>query len=138
VKREDFFKEMKFGFFKTLKNVYEPFIEDDIEKLEKTTDQVFRIKWTSVCSKDYYLEKFNQFYINGKPIFIIGEEGNMKAYSGICPSCSTLLNFSVLYSTCKCMNCGKDYNFQNKNGELILLELPLALKKDGYFVGQKG
>lgn len=136
MKREDFFKEMKKGFFNTLKSVYEPFIEEDLEKLEKTTDRILGVNWSFVCSEYYQFNNINQFYISGSPILITKEEGNVKAFSGICPSCSNLLHLSVLYSTCKCLNCGNDYNFQNKTGDLTLIEMPLALKTDGYYVGQ--
>lgn len=137
MKREDFFKEMKEGFFKTFKTVYEPFIEDDLKKLEKTTDQMLGVNWFYVCNEYSAQEKLNQFIVNGKPIIIINEGGNIQAISGICPECSNLLNLSVLFATCKCFNCEKEYNFQKKQGELSFSELPLNMKNDGYHVGLK-
>lgn len=137
MKREDFFKEMTAGLIKTFKNVYEPFVEEDMKKLEKTTDQFLGINWFYVCNEYGAQQKLNQFIVNGRPIIIINEGGNVQAISGICPECSNLLTLSVLFSTCKCFNCEKEYNFQKKQGELSFSELPLTMKKDGYHVGLK-
>jgi nitrite reductase/ring-hydroxylating ferredoxin subunit len=135
VNRGEFFKEMKKGFMNTLKTLYEPLIDDDLEVLEKTTDRLLGIQWAFVCRPDYPFEKLNEFYIDGKPIFIVQNSGNMRAISGICPSCSNLLNLSVLLLTCKCFNCGKEYNFHTETGDLILWEHPLIKKNDGYYAG---
>lgn len=137
VKREEFFKEMTTGLIKTLKTVYEPFVEDDLKKLDKTTSRLLGIKWVYFCSVVKRLEKVNQFYINGTPIIIFQEERNMRAISGICPECSNLLTLSVLFSTCKCLNCEKGFNFLNNEGDLTLFELPLTRRNDGYYVGLK-
>lgn len=135
--RQDFFKEMGKGLFSTLKTVYEPFLEDDIENLERTANSLLGVQLTYVCSKDSEFAAINEYFINGKPIYIIQANGNMKAISGICPLCSNLLNVSNLLLTCKCLNCGKDYNFQENIGSLAIQELPLIKKPEGYFVQLK-
>lgn len=135
--RQDFFKELSKGLFSTIKTIYEPFIDEDIEKIDKTADVMLGIRWEFVCRKDAEFEKVNEYFINGKPIYIIQTNGNMRAISGICPSCSNLLNLSNLLLTCKCFNCSKDYNFQTDFGSLAFDELPLMEKSDGYYVGLK-
>ena len=39
MKRLDFFKEMGDGLFQTVKSVYEPFIQGDLEKIESAADR---------------------------------------------------------------------------------------------------
>lgn len=136
--RRDFLKEMKQGLFATLKTVYEPFVEDDLKKLEETTDRMLGIEWSFLCSdKQQQVEKLSQFYINGKPIIVIHEQGNIQAVSGVCPECSTLLHLTPLFSTCKCLNCEKEYNFQTRTGTLTFTELPITKKNNDYYVGIK-
>lgn len=138
MKREQFLKEMKTGLWDTLKTVYEPFIEEDLKKLEKTTDRALGIKWLFICNEDENPETISQYFLDGKPIFMIWKEGNMKAISGICPTCSNLLTLSVLYATCKCLNCENHHNFQNNVGDLLLKEFPVTKKNHAYYVGLKG
>ncbi|WP_147533690.1 hypothetical protein [Bacillus marasmi] len=133
--RQDFLKEMRKGLFSTIRTVYEPFVDEELEKLEKTADSMLGIRWVFVCQKDTEFTKVNEYFIHGKPIYIIQMNGNMRAMSGICPSCSNLLNLSNLLLTCKCLNCEKDYNFQTNIGNLDITELPLIEKSDGYYVG---
>lgn len=135
--RQDFLKEMRKGLFSTIRTVYEPFVDEEIEKLEKTADSMLGIRWMFVCQKDTVFSKVNEYFINGKPIYMIQANGNMRALSGICPSCSNLLNLSNLLLTCKCFNCSKDYNFQTESGNLAFEELPISLKSDGYYIGLK-
>lgn len=136
--RENFFKEISKGFLSTFKTVLEPIIEDELDTIEKTTDRLLGIQWMFLCQTDYPFEKMNQFYVQNKSLFVIQEQGNMRAFSGICPSCSNLFNLTPLLLTCKCFNCEKDYNFQTNSGELTFIELPITKEKDGYYVGIKG
>jgi hypothetical protein len=135
VKREQFFREMKSGLLETVKTVYQPFVEEDIQILEKTTDRLFGIKWVFVCNEQDQLELLNEFFLEGQPVIVIWMKGNMKAISGICPTCSNLLTLSFLYSTCKCLNCGNHHNFQNETGELKVKEFPVKKKDDAYYIG---
>lgn len=135
--REGFFKEMGKGLLQTVKTVFEPLIEDDLETLEKTTDTILGIQWLYLCSSEYPFEKLNQFFVKNRSIFVIQEEGNMRAISGICPSCSNLLHLSALLLTCKCFNCEKDFNFRTNSGELTFFDLPITRKQDGYYIGIK-
>lgn len=135
--RENFFKEMGKGFINTLKTVFEPIIEEELDSIDRTTNRFLGIQWLFLCRADYTFEKMNQFYVQNHSIFVIQKQGNMRAFSGSCPSCSNLLHLTPLLLTCKCFNCEKDYNFQTNNGELTFIELLIKKEEDGYYVGLK-
>lgn len=137
MKREQFLDEMKSGLINSVRSFYEPFINEGLSKIEKTTDYMLGINWHYLCDQSTVVEKMDQFFVNGKPIIIVSEAGNIRAISGICPECSNLITLSILYSTCKCLNCENDYNFQKKEGNLTFLEHPIKKKQMAYYVGLK-
>nr|WP_295971447.1 hypothetical protein [uncultured Bacillus sp.] len=137
--RLDFFKEMKTGLLKTVTSIYEPIMEDDMEKINKVADQLLGIKWFYLTDNTYVSRKVEQKRINGRPCIISYDEGSIKAYSGICLSCSQLLYLSTADFTCKCLTCEKEiklFEFEPCNHQIIL-EYPVKKQKDGYYVGLK-
>ena len=45
MKRDEFLKEMGSGLFQTVKSVYEPFIKEDLKKVEGAADKALGITW---------------------------------------------------------------------------------------------
>lgn len=136
MKRMDFLKEMGSSFGKTLKSIYHPIVEDDVEKLSKAAQQALGIKWHLLSIENEVKQGIEQKFISGKPVIIIQKpKGNVQALSGICPVCSNLLVFSSLYSTGKCLICEKEYNFITMTGNLEYTVLPVKLKEERLFVG---
>lgn len=133
--RKEFFKEMGGSLIKTVRSVYEPFLNDDLNKVEKVADKALGIIWLPLMRVDESCSKLEIKFIEGKPIIVSQFGTNIQARKGICPECSNLIVVSTLYSTGKCLNCGKEYNFQTEQGELKLDSLEVKKKDQMYFVG---
>jgi hypothetical protein len=137
--RLDFFKEMKIGLLKTAASIYEPLMEEDIEKVHRASDQLLGVKWYFLTDKLLDTNRIEQKRINGRPFIIVFHNRHLKAFSGICACCSQLLFISATNSACKCMTCEKEIRlFQSSsfNSEIIL-EYPVKKERDGYYIGLK-
>jgi hypothetical protein len=134
VKRGDFFKEMGSSLFQTVKTVYEPFIHDDLEKIEGAADKVLGIHWVPVM-QEYDNEELEMKFVGGKPIIVSRDGTNMWAVDGVCPVCSNIITLRTLYSSGKCLNCEKEFNFKTQTGDLKLEFLPVKQKDKTFFVG---
>ncbi|MEH7251209.1 hypothetical protein V7111_03700 [Neobacillus niacini] len=135
MKRLDFFKEMGGGFFQTVKSVYEPFIQGDLEKIESAADRALGLTWVPVMNETEMTSNFEMKFFQGKAIIFVRHETNMQAWNGICPVCSQIITVSTLYSSGKCLNCQKEFNFKTHTGELPLTPLPLKKRDRIYQVG---
>jgi hypothetical protein len=135
MKRLDFFKEMGEGFFQTVRSVYEPFIERDIEKFENASDMALGITWIPLMNVSDMNTNFEMKFFKGKAIIMVNHGTNMQAWNGICPACSHIITVSALYSCGKCLNCQKEFNFKTNTGELQLQALPLRKKDQIYQIG---
>ncbi|MEH7245227.1 hypothetical protein V7114_00410 [Neobacillus niacini] len=135
MKRLDFFKEMGDGFFQTVKSVYEPFIQDDLEKIEGAADRALGITWVPVLKETEMTSSLEMKFFQGKAMIFVFHETNMQAWNGICPVCSHIITLSTLYSSGKCLNCQKEFNFKSNTGDLPLLPLPLKKKDQIYHIG---
>lgn len=137
--RLDFLKEMRSSLFGTVKEIYEPFVEDDLKKINQSADQLLGIHWFYVASGAESIHHLEQKYVAGKPIICFKSENEIRAYSGICPTCTNLLTISTFTKTCKCMHCDKQYDFESTSDDSksVLTEFPVKQKSDGLYVGLK-
>lgn len=133
--RKEFLKELGTSLFQTMKNVYEPFIHDDLQKVEEVMDQTLGIKWVPLMSADDSSSKLEMKFINGTPIMVIRDGADIHVLSGICHECSNIITVTTLYSTGKCLNCEKEYNFKTKQGELSLKTIPVKKKDHVIYIG---
>lgn len=135
MKRKEFLKEMGTSLFQTVKYVYEPFIHDDLQKVEEVVDRTLDIKWVPLMREDDVNSMLEMKFINGSPIMVLLDEANMQVMSGICPECSNIIIVTTLYSTGKCLNCEKEYNFKTKKGDLYLKTIPVKKKDHVIYIG---
>jgi hypothetical protein len=135
MKRLDFFKELGEGLFQTVKSVYDPFIEDDIEKFEHAADKALGLTWIPLMNVADMNTNLEMKFFQGKAIIIVNHGTNMQAWNGICPVCSHIITISTLYLSGKCLNCQKEFNFKTNIGELQLKPLPLKKRNQMYQVG---
>jgi hypothetical protein len=135
--RKEFLKEMSSSLFQTVKNVYEPFIHDDLHKVEEVVDQTLGIKWVPLMSADDSNPKLEMKFMNGTPIIVIPDGANIHVLSGICHECSNIITVTTLYSTGKCLNCEKEYNFKTNQGDLALKTIPVKKKDHVIYIGFK-
>lgn len=135
MKRGDFLKELGNSLFQTVKSVYEPFIQDDIEKVGEAADRALGITWMPLMNKEELSSDLEIKFIAGRPIIISRNGTNMQAWDGVCPVCSNIIILSTLYSSGKCLNCQKEFNFKTQTGDLKLVLLPTKIKDHKYFVG---
>ena len=135
MKRLDFFKEMGGSLFQTVKSVYEPFIQGDIEKIETAADKALGITWIHLMEETEISSQLEMKFFQGKAIIIVNYGTNMQAWNGICPVCSHIITVSTLYQSGKCLNCQKEFNFETNTGELQLQALPIRKKDQIYQIG---
>ncbi|MBL4953849.1 hypothetical protein JK635_16820 [Neobacillus sp. YIM B02564] len=133
--RAEFFKEMSNSLLQTVKSVYEPFISDDLEKVENAADRVLGITWYPLLEDRGQDPLLEMHYTAGKPIIVSRYGTNMQVFDGVCPVCSNIIMLSTLYSKGKCLNCQKEFNFNTGIGELKLYSLPVKYKQKMVYVG---
>jgi hypothetical protein len=135
MRRGDFIKEMGSSLFQTVKSVYEPFISEDLEKVQSAADRTLGIRWVPFIKESELFSELELKFIGGKPVIVIRNGTNMQAMNGVCPVCSNIIILTTLYSSGKCLNCQKEYNFKTQSGELQLASFPIKRKKDIYYLG---
>lgn len=135
MKRFEFFKEMGEGIFKTVKAVYEPFIHEDLEKLEGAADNALGIAWIPIMRESEWIGDLEIKFSQGKAVILERHGVNIQAWNGICPVCSQIITLSPLYSSGKCLNCQKEFNFKTNDGELRLTPLPVRKRDEIYQIG---
>jgi len=135
MRRGDFIKEMGSSLFQTVKSVYEPFISEDLEKVESAADRALGIRWVPVIKESEPFSELELKFIGGKPVIVVRNGTNMQAMDGVCPVCSNIIILTTLYSSGKCLNCQKEYNFKTQSGELQLASFPIKRKEDMYYIG---
>jgi hypothetical protein len=133
--RSGFLKELGGSLFETVKTVYEPFIHGDFEKVEEAADRALGITWRPLMKKYGVSSELEMKYIDGKPIIVSGYGTKIRALDGVCPVCSNIIIVTALYSSGKCLNCQKEFNFKTQSGELLLLSYPIKVKDDVYYIG---
>lgn len=139
MKRLDFLKEMGDGLFQTVKSVYEPFIQRDLEKIEGAADRVLGITWIPLMKETEWISGLEMKFFQGKAVILVRQGMNIQAWNGICPVCSHIIILSTLYSSGKCLNCQKEFDFKTNTGELHLASLPLRKRDQIYLIGfEKG
>ena len=133
MRRGDFFKEMGSSILQTIK----PFINEDLEKLEAAADKALGITWLPLMKENdnELTSKLEMRFFAGKAIIVTRNGTNMQAMDGVCPVCSNIIILTALYSSGKCLNCQKEYNFKTQTGDLQLEELPLKRNNGTYFIG---
>ncbi|MBO0958270.1 hypothetical protein J1P26_00875 [Neobacillus sp. MM2021_6] len=135
MKRGDFLKEMAGGLFQTVKSVYEPFLSEDLEKVEAVADRALGITWQPLVIEQGTYHNLEMKFICGKPVIVARNGTNILAIDGVCPVCSNIIILTTLFSTGKCLNCQKEYNFKTQSGDLQLKSYPLKRKDELYFIG---
>jgi len=135
MRRGDFLKEMADGLFQTVKSVYEPFLSGDLEKVEAAAERALGITWHPLMKEHELDVDIEMKFFNGKPLIISRYETSIQAINGVCPVCSNIIILSTLFSTGKCLNCQKEYDFKIQSGDLQLVSYPIKRKNGTYLIG---
>lgn len=135
MKRIDFIKELRNSLVQTVKYAYEPFIHDDLKKVEEAADKVLGINWIPLMRDEETIPTLEIKFIEGNPIIVSNYDSNIQVTNGICPVCSNIITVTTLYSTGKCLNCEKEFNFKTKQGDLELETLPVKTNDHMIYVG---
>jgi hypothetical protein len=135
MRRLDFMKELGNSLFETIKAVYEPFIKEDIEKMEDVANMALGITWHPLMKKTEASAELEMKFIRGKPIIVARYGTNMQVMDGVCPVCSNIIILTTLYLSGKCLNCEKEYNFITQTGDFQPEPLRLKLKDEMYYIG---
>ncbi|MFD3450127.1 hypothetical protein ACFDTO_36735 [Microbacteriaceae bacterium 4G12] len=133
--RLDFLKEMAGSLAQTVKYVYEPFLKDDLEKVEAAANRALGITWLPVVKVEEMNEKPELRFANGKPIIVFSHEEKPHAISGICPVCSSLIQVLTYDQMATCMICDQSYDFKKLDGALPVQKLQIKRKDQMYEVG---
>lgn len=134
MKRGDFLKELGGSLYQTVKSVYTPFIGEDLKRIEEAADRALGINWVPLFRVDDYDSELEMKFVEGKPIIVSRNGTNMQAMDGVCPVCSNIIILTTLYSTGKCLNCQKEFNFKTRCGELELKSLPAKIKDQTFYI----
>jgi hypothetical protein len=129
MKRLEFFKAMGDSLYQTVKTVYDPCIQSDIDKLEGAADLALGVVWIPIMKEAENADCLEMKFFQGKAILLVRQKSNMQAWNGICPVCSNLITLTTLYLSGKCLNCQKEYNFKTNTGDLQLRPIPIRRKK---------
>ncbi|WP_251552349.1 hypothetical protein [Neobacillus muris] len=135
MKRSEFFKEMAGGLIDAIKSAYDPFLLDDLEKVETAADLILGINWVPLMNENEKISNLEMRFLIGKPIIVSKKGTEIRTMSGVCPVCSNIIILTTLYSTGKCLNCQKEINFKTNEGGLRLDPLPIKVKDHRYYVG---
>ena len=135
MKRLHFLKTMGASLYETIDSLYEPAISNGVSKLEEAGDRLLGVKWYPAGLGTKQGPILEMRYIGGQPAVFYGDESNMRAVSGICPVCSNIIILTALYSTGKCLNCSKGFNFGTSEGDLELIFLKVKRRENEWFVG---
>lgn len=135
MKRGDFLKEMAGSLFTTVKSAYEPFMAEDLKKVEEAADRALGITWESLMNEGELYSDLEMKFLHGKPVVISRQGTNIQAMSGVCPECSTIINLTSVSSSGKCFICEKGFNFKTHTGELKLKSLPIKVKDHQLLIG---
>ncbi|MDR7238551.1 hypothetical protein [Neobacillus drentensis] len=135
MKRGDFLREMAGSLLQTVKSVYEPFLSEDLEKVEVAADRALGITWFPLGKENDGVPDLEMKFLGGNPVIVARNGTNMQAMDGVCPVCSNIIIVTALYSTGKCLNCQKEYNFITHTGDLQLESYPIKIKDDTYLIG---
>lgn len=135
MKRGEFLKEVAGSLFSSVKSAYEPFMAEDLEKMEEAADRALGITWVPLMN-DYLLSSnLEMKFLNGIPIVIFCKGTTIQAVHGVCPECSTIIILTSQNSSGKCLNCEKEINFKSDSGDLKLESLPIKVKGHQYLIG---
>lgn len=135
MRRGDFLKEMTSSLFQTVKSVYEPFLSEDLKKVEVAADRALGITWLPLMKESELFNDLELKFINGKPVIVTRNGTSIQAIDGVCPGCSHLIIVTTLFSSGKCLNCQKEYNFKTQSGDLQLESYQIKRKDDMYYIG---
>ncbi|NOU93248.1 hypothetical protein GC093_08455 [Paenibacillus sp. LMG 31456] len=107
--RRDFFKEMAGSLTETFKEILLPFIERDIEKLDRVAEtfsgyQFYPVPYSSGG------ELFQEVVVQSEPVIVLQKDDKLHALSKKCPECSHLLHYLVYQPVFKCFTCDREYN----------------------------
>ena len=134
--RLDFLKELKNSLVETVQSACSPIVEDKIEKWDRSMDVLSQLQWWHVTNQMASIPTIEQKYMNGQSLLLVHANNTIRAFDGTCPSCAHLLHVFQIDSTCKCMNCEKEFSLASSEPS-CLQEYPLKRRKDGYYVGLK-
>lgn len=133
--RLDFLKEVTGSIFQTMKYVYEPFLKDDLEKMDEAVDRALGITWVPVMKVDEMIIRPEVRFVSGNPIIVFSHDERLHAISGICPVCSNIIQVRMYDHMATCMNCDKDYDFKTMDGKLSVQKLQIKRKNQMYVGG---
>lgn len=131
--RAQFFSELGKGMLKTVMEIAEPFINDDLDKIDQTVDQIAGVDWVAAGPlSSFKKEGVHEVYVKGKPIVIL-RTGTFQAYEKICPHCSAVPQWIAYEKRFKCFGCGSEYDIYNGNARLK--ECFVKIKEDRLLIG---
>lgn len=133
--RSDFFSAMRKGLVDTIKAATEPFIEEKIEQLDRTTDALLQIKWVPIDCSTSSLPSYH--YIAGQSVFVFQAQQEVLAVSTVCLHCHQLLSFSESNNELRCFSCENSYSIVNGDGDLSVQYIPIRYKNNQYELGIK-
>lgn len=114
MKRSEFLKEMQKGFLQTTKELFMPFVEDDILKVSRVVEDYSGYTWVEIpVSIEDARTGVTNFYQDGKLYYLYKQQDDVSIVDAACPLCKYHLHYMSYNETFHCMNCDKTYTLED-------------------------
>lgn len=128
--RKDFLKNLFGDVVYSAKEVITPLIEDDLKKVDKSTDLIVGEEWEKLPDyqfngKSWIVRDYN---LASKSFYIVISENKEIAFRKQCPVCKGLITITEFDKKCKCFVCDKSRSLETDEGDLVIEEVPLRTK----------
>ncbi|WP_048601331.1 Rieske 2Fe-2S domain-containing protein [Rubeoparvulum massiliense] len=133
--RRNFFKEMKRGLFETVYEIFEPALEEKLEKVDRV-EELLMGRPIKVGPIEHFQNQPKMVYAGGKPYYIYPQGGKLKGVKAICQHCNTLIQWASFRQTFFCPLCQREYTLGSSTEKAeerqLLLEAYHVQEKDGF------
>lgn len=139
--RKEFLRKLKSDILETVANIAHPFIEEDLEKVERVMDRVSGVHWFPVPENVFKKRmmmgsvQVEELSFGGRSVFLVKGEEFRSAFGKECLECRTLVNWLPHMDRFKCFLCGKELSPLDESGDLQLRRYPVKEKDGTWHVG---
>lgn len=134
--RLQFLSELKKSLLKTTKEITFPILSEEVEKIDKVTDEFIGVKWHEL--KGISPESFQdveEHFIENKSVLLCSDGTKLTAFNKVCSECQSLVQLITYEKKIKCFTCDKSYNFELKTGDLLYKHYYIKEKDGNWFIG---
>lgn len=134
--RRDFLRIIKEDLLQTFREVSQPFIEDNLEKVNQTLDTLLDVKWQPLpVSFPPDFRGWKDAYLNGQGVYLHADDSEVRCFSMVCSRCRMITTRLDEAKVIKCLMCERTFSLEQAAGELELEEYPVRKINSQYCLG---